>query len=148
MKNIITTVSALLITTMPLMLQAVPLPKEGSALQKMLPVKPNKDALLVKSGDKIVIADTLVKDQPLVNSDGKVIAMPTGKLIVKLADGVSAADFSQSYNLRLDWQSDNNLTLLAVPEGVDLLKLLKSLKQHPQVLRAELDLAQDFYQLW
>lgn len=148
MKNITVIVVSLLISAMSMTVQAKAFLKDDSLLDKVAPEVYDMDTLLVKINDRVVKAETLSKGQPLVDSAGGVIAIPTGKFIIKLAEGVSATGFSQQHNLRLDWRSDNNLLLLSAPDGSDLLKVLGSIKQNPQVLRAELDLAQDFYQAW
>jgi hypothetical protein len=86
-------------------------------------------------------AKQLVKGQKVVTQSGTPFAEMTGKLVVKLKAGVSAADFAKAHGLKIDWQNTNNLLLLAAEEGTDLMGLLQTLKASPEVERAKLDRA-------
>ncbi|MCG9713075.1 hypothetical protein L1D40_10860 [Shewanella insulae] len=97
----------------------------------------------VKTEDGVKQAKQLVKGQKVVTASGEPFAELTGKLVVKLAEGVSAADFAKSYGLAVDWQNNNNLVLLSVEDGVDLMELLTKVKASKFVERAKLDRAID-----
>ncbi|QSX39620.1 hypothetical protein [Shewanella cyperi] len=100
-----------------------------------------KDQYLVKTDKGVQPAKSLKKGNELVTQGGEPFAVLTGKLVVKLAEGVSADEFAKSMDLRLDWQSSNQLVLLSAAADADLLGLLERLKANPQVLRAKLDRA-------
>ncbi|QSX28884.1 hypothetical protein JYB88_11505 [Shewanella cyperi] len=100
-----------------------------------------KDQYLVKTDKGVQPAKSLKKGNELVTDAGEPFAVLTGKLVVKLAEGVSADEFAKSMDLRLDWQSSNQLVLLSAAADADLLGLLERLKANPQVLRAKLDRA-------
>lgn len=95
----------------------------------------------VKTETGIKQAKQLVKGQKVVTQSGKPFAEMTGKLVVKLKPGVSAADFVKAHGLKVDWQNNNNLLLLAAEEGTDLLGLIQAVKASPEVERAKLDRA-------
>lgn len=95
----------------------------------------------VKTEAGIKQAKQLVKGQKVVTQSGTPFAEMTGKLVVKLKAGVSAADFAKAHGLKIDWQNTNNLLLLAAEEGTDLMGLLQTLKASPEVERAKLDRA-------
>lgn len=95
----------------------------------------------VKTESGVKQAKQLVKGQKVVTQSGKAFAEMTGKLVVKLKPGVSAADFAKAHGLKVDWQNNNNLLLLAAEEGTDLLGLIQAIKASPEVERAKLDRA-------
>ena len=95
----------------------------------------------VKTETGIKQAKQLVKGQKVVTQSGTPFAEITGKLVVKLKPSVSAADFAKVHGLKVDWQNNNNLLLLAAEEGTDLMGLLQTLKASPEVERAKLDRA-------
>ncbi|MGX9463375.1 hypothetical protein ACWXWU_19410 [Shewanella sp. A14] len=86
-------------------------------------------------------AQKLSKNQVLVTQNGAPFGTLTGQLVVKLKDGVDAAEFAQSMGLKLEWKNDNNLVIFAAPENAELLSLLESVKATGNVLRAKLDRA-------
>ncbi|MCU7961435.1 hypothetical protein RA178_07820 [Shewanella oncorhynchi] len=86
-------------------------------------------------------AKQLTKGQKVVTQSGKPFAEMTGKLVVKLKPGVSAADFAKAHGLKVDWQNKSNLLLLAAEEGTDLISLVNAIKALPEVERAKLDRA-------
>ncbi|WP_198780233.1 hypothetical protein [Shewanella putrefaciens] len=95
----------------------------------------------VKTETGIKQAKQLVKGQKVVTQSGTPFAEMTGKLVVKLKPGVSATDFAKAHGLKVDWQNNNNLLLLAAEEGTDLMGLIQSIKASPEVERAKLDRA-------
>ncbi|AVV82606.1 hypothetical protein [Shewanella putrefaciens] len=95
----------------------------------------------VKTETGIKQAKQLVKGQKVVTQSGTPFAEMTGKLVVKLKPGVSATDFAKAHGLRVDWQNNNNLLLLAAKEGTDLIGLIQAVKASPEVERAKLDRA-------
>lgn len=95
----------------------------------------------VKTETGIKQAKQLVKGQKVVTQSGTPFAEMTGKLVVKLKPGVSATDFAKAHGLRVDWQNNNNLLLLAAKEGADLIGLIQAVKASPEVERAKLDRA-------
>ncbi|KPN76088.1 MULTISPECIES: hypothetical protein [Shewanella] len=95
----------------------------------------------VKTETGVKQAKQLVKGQKVVTQSGKPFAEMTGKLVVKLKPGVSADDFAKTHGLKVDWQNDNNLLLLAAEEGTDLIGLIQAVKASPEVERAKLDRA-------
>lgn len=95
----------------------------------------------VKTETGIKQAKQLVKGQKVVTQSGTPFAEMTGKLVVKLKPGVSATDFAKAHGLRVDWQNNNNLLLLAAKEGTDLIGLIQAVKASPEVERARLDRA-------
>ncbi|ABI38687.1 conserved hypothetical protein [Shewanella sp. MR-4] len=95
----------------------------------------------VKTESGVKQAKQLVKGQKVVTQSGKAFAEMTGKLVVKLKPGVSAADFAKAHGLKVAWQNNNNLLLLAAEEGTDLLGLIQAVKASPEVERAKLDRA-------
>lgn len=95
----------------------------------------------VKTETGIKQAKQLVKGQKVVTQSGTPFAEMTGKLVVKLKPGVSATDFAKAYGLKVDWQNNNNLLLLAAEEGTDLIGLIQAVKASPEVERAKLDRA-------
>ncbi|MDR6964325.1 hypothetical protein N5094_11520 [Shewanella putrefaciens] len=95
----------------------------------------------VKTDTGIKQAKQLVKGQKVVTQSGTPFAEMTGKLVVKLKPGVSATDFAKAHGLRVDWQNNNNLLLLAAKEGTDLIGLIQAVKASPEVERAKLDRA-------
>jgi len=95
----------------------------------------------VKTEAGVKQAKQLVKNQMLVTQKGAELASLTGKLVVKLQKGVSAQEFAASQDLRLDWESKNNLVILAAKNNADLLKVLDTVKSSPLVVRAKLDRA-------
>ncbi|MCK7628611.1 hypothetical protein MZ018_13555 [Shewanella sp. JNE10-2] len=95
----------------------------------------------VKTETGIKQAKQLVKGQKVVTQSGTPFAEMTGKLVVKLKPGVSATDFAKAHGLKVDWQNNNNLLLLAAKEGTDLIGLIQAVKASPEVERAKLDRA-------
>lgn len=95
----------------------------------------------VKTETGIKQAKQLVKGQKVVTQSGTPFAEMTGKLVVKLKPGVSATNFAKAHGLRVDWQNNNNLLLLAAKEGTDLIGLIQAVKASPEVERAKLDRA-------
>lgn len=95
----------------------------------------------VKTETGIKQAKQLVKGQKVVTQSGTPFAEMTGKLVVKLKPGVSATDFAKAHGLKVDWQNNNNLLLLAAEEGTDLIGLIQAVKASPEVERAKLDRA-------
>lgn len=95
----------------------------------------------VKTDTGIKQAKQLVKGQKVVTQSGTPFAEMTGKLVVKLKPGVSSTDFAKAHGLRVDWQNNNNLLLLAAKEGTDLIGLIQAVKASPEVERAKLDRA-------
>lgn len=95
----------------------------------------------VKTETGIKQAKQLVKGQKVVTQSGTPFAEMAGKLVVKLKPGVSATDFAKAHGLRVDWQNNNNLLLLAAKEGTDLIGLIQAVKASPEVERAKLDRA-------
>ncbi|BCV67305.1 hypothetical protein TUM17387_26640 [Shewanella carassii] len=100
-----------------------------------------KDTFYVKTDKGVQKASRLSQGEQLVTEAGEPFATVTGKLVVKLKPGVDAAAFAADSGLRLDWQNDTQLLVLAASEGSDLLAVLEKLKRDPQVMRVKLDRA-------
>ncbi|MBO2625143.1 hypothetical protein I6M44_13880 [Shewanella algae] len=100
-----------------------------------------KDTFYVKTDKGVQKASRLSQGEQLVTEAGEPFATVTGKLVVKLKPGVDAAPFAADSGLRLDWQNDTQLMVLAASEGSDLLAVLEKLKRDPQVMRVKLDRA-------
>ncbi|MCL2919600.1 hypothetical protein [Shewanella litorisediminis] len=99
------------------------------------------DSFYVKTDKGIQKAKRLTQGEQLVTEDGEPFATLTGKFVVKVKPGVDPASFAANTGLRLDWQNDTQLLILAASEGSDLLALLDKLKQNSQVERVKLDRA-------
>ena len=100
-----------------------------------------KDTFYVKTDKGVQKASRLSQGEQLVTEAGEPFATVTGKLVVKLKPGVDAEAFAADSGLRLDWQNDTQLLVLAASEGSDLLAVLEKLKRDPQVMRVKLDRA-------
>ncbi|MGB5141884.1 MAG: hypothetical protein WBO22_00040 [Shewanella indica] len=100
-----------------------------------------KDTFYIKTDKGVQKASRLSQGEQLVTEAGEPFATVTGKLVVKLKPGVDAAVFAADSGLRLDWQNDTQLMVLAAREGSDLLAVLEKLKRDPQVMRVKLDRA-------
>jgi methionine-rich copper-binding protein CopC len=95
----------------------------------------------VKTAKGVQKAQALSKNQQLVTESGSPFGTLTGQLVVKLKEDVDAAAFAKSKGLKLEWQSNNNLVILATPENAELLSVLEAVKASDSVVRAKLDRA-------
>ncbi|WP_299009264.1 hypothetical protein [uncultured Shewanella sp.] len=74
----------------------------------------------------------------------------TGKLMVKLAEGVNVNDFISNYDVTLDWQSDNQLVVIAVPDNTsvnDFFALRDAINASEDVKWVEVDNKSPRYQI-
>lgn len=101
----------------------------------------------VKTEAGIKEAKKLVKGQKIVTQSGAPFAELTGKIVVKLTEGVSANAFAKAHSLQIDWQNDSNLVLFSTQDDSELMSLMTELKSSPQVKRAKLDRAIDKQQI-
>ncbi|AZQ11493.1 hypothetical protein [Shewanella khirikhana] len=95
----------------------------------------------VKTDKGVQKAMRLSQGQQIVTEAGEPLATLTGKFVVKLIPGVDVSAFAADTGMRLDWQNDSQLLILAASEGSDLLLLLNTLKQNTNVERVKLDRA-------
>lgn len=95
----------------------------------------------IKTEAGVQKAQALSKDQLIVTESGIPFGTLTGQLVVKLKADVDAAAFAKSKGLKLEWQNDSNLVILAAPENAELLSLLESVTASDSVIRAKLDRA-------
>lgn len=92
------------------------------------------------SEDNRVLASHSAHDnsEPLLVSS----TLLTGKLMVKLEEGVDVNDFISNYDVTLDWQSDNQLVVIAVPENTsvnDFFALRDAINESEDVKWIEVD---------
>ena len=67
----------------------------------------------------------------------------TGKLVVKFKTHADVSLLAANHGLRVDWTGPAQLVLVTPTSDVELLSLLKQLRNEPLVERAKLDKAED-----
>ncbi|WP_299489805.1 hypothetical protein [uncultured Shewanella sp.] len=101
-----------------------------------------------ESGSNRVLASNSAHNnsEPLMVSS----TLLTGKLMVKLEENVDVSYFISNYDVTLDWQSDNQLVVIAAPENIsvnDFFVLRDAINASEDVKWVEVDNKAQRYQI-